>query len=274
VPDRCGSGSLTSGRVTRSLFSSRAQRGNLGRVPPAAGLRDASGTLGPGGSDQGAVRSVEHGLAQVGRGAPPHSCPRHLSARGGVPRHQGPRAGQTRSSSRSLPSEERLAPGRSSDAPSKRDRHHAAMRTTWRGNGPEVSLPRPNPGSPSRVQVAGTCTAIGSSSTIGASTIGPFSPENVKKPWWAHSHSSRKIRRSAISCPSGLWWSCRMTSARTLLGEVRTRRRSRRAADPSASAGEPHPPKTPGASVSAARSPRRALLPRSPALALGLDFRP
>jgi hypothetical protein len=28
----------------------------------------------------------------------------------------------------------------------------------------------------------------------------------------------------AISCPSGLSWSCRMTSARTSLGEVRTRR--------------------------------------------------
>ena len=55
-------------------------------------------------------------------------------------------------------------------------------------------------------------------------------------PWRAHSHSSRKIRRSAISCPSGLSWSCRMTSARTSLGEVRTRRRSRRAAGPSASA--------------------------------------
>jgi hypothetical protein len=55
-------------------------------------------------------------------------------------------------------------------------------------------------------------------------------------PWRAHSHSSRKIRRSAISCPSGLSWSCRMTSARTSLGEVRTRRRSRRAAGPSVSA--------------------------------------
>src|SRR4030095_14736977 len=42
-------------------------------------------------------------------------------------------------------------------------------------------------------------------------------------PWRAHSHSSKKIRRSAISCPSGLSWSCRMTSARTSLGEVRTR---------------------------------------------------
>jgi hypothetical protein len=54
--------------------------------------------------------------------------------------------------------------------------------------------------------------------------------------WRAHSHCSRKIRRSAISCPSGLSWSCRMKSARTSLGEVRTRRRSRRAAGPSASA--------------------------------------
>ena len=34
------------------------------------------------------------------------------------------------------------------------------------------------------------------------------------------------IRRSAISCPSGLSLSCRMPSARTSLGEVRTRRRS------------------------------------------------
>jgi hypothetical protein len=47
--------------------------------------------------------------------------------------------------------------------------------------------------------------------------------------WRAHSHSSRKIRRSAISCPSGLSWSCRMTSAQTSLGEVRTRRGTRRA---------------------------------------------
>jgi hypothetical protein len=54
--------------------------------------------------------------------------------------------------------------------------------------------------------------------------------------WRAHSHCSRKIRRSAISCPSGLSWSCRMKSARTSLGDVRTRRRSRRAAGPSASA--------------------------------------
>ena len=53
-------------------------------------------------------------------------------------------------------------------------------------------------------------------------------------PWRAHSHSSRKIRRSAISCPSDLSWSCRMTSARTSLGEVRTPRRARRPAGPSA----------------------------------------
>ena len=65
-------------------------------------------------------------------------------------------------------------------------------------------------------------------------------------PWRAHSHSSRKIRRSAISCPSGLSWNYRMTSARTSLGEVRTRRRSRRAAGPSRQRGEPRPPKTPG----------------------------
>jgi hypothetical protein len=65
-------------------------------------------------------------------------------------------------------------------------------------------------------------------------------------PWRALSHSSRKIRRSAFSCRSGLSWSCGMTSARTSLGRsgpegdpdvplVRARQR-----------GEPHPPKTPG----------------------------
>ena len=59
-----------------------------------------------------------------------------------------------------------------------------------------------------------------------------------------HSHSSRKIRRSAISRPSGLSWSCRMTSGSDLAGEVRTRRRSRLAAGPSASARRPHPRKT------------------------------
>ena len=64
--------------------------------------------------------------------------------------------------------------------------------------------------------------------------------------WRAHSHSSRKIRRSAISCPSGLSWSCRMTSARTSLGEVRTRRRSRRALVRARQRGEPHPPRTSG----------------------------
>jgi hypothetical protein len=65
-------------------------------------------------------------------------------------------------------------------------------------------------------------------------------------PGGPHSHSSRKIRRSAISCPSGLSWSCRMTSAWTSLG------RSGPEGDPDATLvrarqrGEPHPPKTPG----------------------------
>ena len=54
-------------------------------------------------------------------------------------------------------------------------------------------------------------------------------------PWRAHSHSSRKIMRPAISCPSGLSWEL-PASARTSLVEVRTPRRSRRAAGPSASA--------------------------------------
>jgi hypothetical protein len=76
-------------------------------------------------------------------------------------------------------------------------------------------------------------------------------------PWRAHSHSSRKIRRSAICCPSGLSWSCRITSARTSLGggqdpkEVLTRRWSERVSEASRVL-----PKHRGARVSAS-APRR-----------------
>jgi len=62
------------------------------------------------------------------------------------------------------------------------------------------------------------------------------------------------IRRSAISCPSGLSLSCRMPSARTSLGEVRTRRRSptRRWSERVSEASRILPEHR-GASVSAAR---------------------